>query len=98
MNNPIYRISDMGATQKYIKVNTPCAKKVKTTIGPKALLPDGRLVQATHRAEINVIPLLSTRAKTSHIFPYLQSGALLSIFQPCDDICTSTLTATYMRV
>ena len=29
MNNPIYRISDMGATQKYIKVNTPCAKKIQ---------------------------------------------------------------------
>ena len=30
-NNPTYRISDTGATQNYIKVDTPCENKVKTT-------------------------------------------------------------------
>ena len=33
-NNPTYGIADTSATQNYIKVDTPCRKKVKTTQGP----------------------------------------------------------------
>ena len=42
--------------------------------------------------------MLSTRAKTSHIFPHLQSGALISIGKICDDGCTATFTATHLIV
>ena len=72
-NPPIYNhnngIADTGATQNYIKVDTSCINKVKTHQGPRVILPDGSLMQATNKAKCNLIPLLSTRSKTSHIFP-----------------------------
>ena len=65
----MYGIADTGATQKYIKLDTPCINKVKTTQGLRVILPDGSLMQATEKAELNLSPLLSTRAKTAHIPP-----------------------------
>ena len=41
---------------------------------------------------------MSIRSKTSHIFPHLQSGSLISIGKLYDDGCTSTFTATNMTV
>ena len=97
-NNPKYGIAYTGATQKYIKVETPCRNKFKTTQGPWVILPYGRLMQATHKAELHLSPLISTSSKTAHIFPHLKSGALISIGKICDDGCTSTLTANTMKV
>ena len=55
-------------------------------------------MQATHKAELNLIPLLSTRVKIAHIFPHLQSVELNSIGKLYDDGCTATFTATTMTV
>ena len=55
-------------------------------------------MQANHKVELNLSPLLSTRSKIVHIFPHLQSGGLIYIGQLCDDVCTSTFTATTMPV
>ena len=68
----MYVIADTGATKNYTKVDTPCENKCKTTQGPRLLLPDGSLVQETHREEPNIIPLLSKRPKIAHILPHLQ--------------------------
>ena len=76
----------------------PCVNKVKTYQVPRVLLPDGSLVQATYKDELSLIHLLSTREKIEHIFPYLQSGALISIGKLCDDVFTSTFTNKYMTV
>ena len=55
-------------------------------------------MQETHKAELNTRPLISTGAKIAHIFPHLQPGELISIGKLCDDGCTSTLTATTMKL
>ena len=55
-------------------------------------------MQATHKAELKLIPLLSTRDKTSHIFPHLQSGEIIYVGQLCDDGCTATFTAATIKV
>ena len=55
-------------------------------------------MQATHRAELNLRPLLSTRSKTAHIFPHLQEGALIYIGRLCYYGCITTLTATQITV
>ena len=97
-NNPTYGIADTSATQNYIKVGTPCSNKVKTSQGPRVVLPDGSIMQATHKTELNLSPLLSTRSKIAHIFTHIQSGALISIGQLCDDVCTATFTDTNTTV
>ena len=94
----MYGISDTGATQNYIKVDTPCENKVNTTQGPQVLLPYGSLMQAIHRAELNIRPLFSTRSKTSHIFSHLQSGSLISVGKICGDGCTAIFTVTHITV
>ena len=96
--NSTYGIADTGATQNFIKVNTPCSNKVKTTPGPRFILLDGSLMHGTHKAELNLSPLLPTRAKKAHISPHLQSGAIISIEKLCDDGCTETSTVTTMAV
>ena len=97
-NNPTYVIVDTGDTQNYIKVDTPCSNKSKTSQGPRVILPDLRIMQETHKSELNRSPLTSTRSKIAHIFPHLQSGTLISIGKLCDDICTATLTYTTNKV
>ena len=97
-NNPTYGIADTGATQNYTKVDTPRSNKIKTSQGPQVILPDGSIMQATHKAELNLSPLLSTRSKIAHIFPHLQSWALISIRQLCDDGCTATFNATTLTI
>ena len=62
-NNPTYGIVDTGATKNYIKVDTPFSNKFKTTQVPQVILPYGSLIQTTHTEELNLIILLSTRAK-----------------------------------
>ena len=55
-------------------------------------------MQATHRALVNLNPLLTQTARTAHIFPHLKSGALISIGQLWDDGCTETSTSTHLNV
>ena len=98
MERPLYGILGTGATQNYIKIDMPCANKVKTMQVTQVLLPDESLMQATHGVELKSTSLLSTRSKTSYISPHLQSGAIISIGQLCDDIYTATFNATHTTV
>ena len=55
-------------------------------------------MQATHRSLLNLNPLLTQAFHTAHIFPHLQSGEIISIWQLCDDGCIETFTATRLSV
>ena len=46
-------------------------------------------MEATHTGKLN-IPGISAEARTTHIFPNLVSGSLLSIRQLCDAGCIAT--------
>ena len=81
-----YGIADTGSTQKYIRLNTPCSNNKKISNSPQVILPDGSIMQATHRALLNLNPLLNQSVCTSHIFPHLQSGALIAIGRLCSDV------------
>ena len=94
----MYGIADTGATQNYIKFHAPFKNKVEISRGYQVILSDEIIIQATHREEINLRPLLTTRSKIAHILPHLQSGALIFIGQLCDDGCTGTFTNSYMIV
>ena len=93
-----YGIAKTGETQNYIRVNIPCSNKKKISNGPQVILPDGRIMQANHRALINLNPLLTQSAHTSHVFPHLQSGDLISIGKLFNDAYISTFTATHISV
>ena len=47
---------------------------------------------------MNLNPLLTPTVKTSHIYPHLQLGSLISIGQLCDDGCTTAFTATNLNI
>ena len=91
----MYVIADTRETKKYIKVDMPCANKFKTMQGPQVLLPHVKLMDKTHREDLNLGPLLSKRSKTSHIFPYLQPESLILIGKLRDDVCTAIFTITH---
>ena len=64
----MYGIAYTCTTQNYMKVDTPCENKFKMFEELQVILPDIYIMQATHREELNPIPLLSTRGK-HHTFP-----------------------------
>ena len=92
----MYGIADTGPTKNYTKVDTSCVNKFKTHQGPRVILQCESLIRTTHKAYLNISPLLSTRSKTAHISPHLQSGAIISIDKLCDDFCTAIFTDTHM--
>ena len=55
-------------------------------------------MQATHREELNFIPLLNTWYITDKIFPHLHSMALISIGQICYHGCIAVFTAMHIKV
>ena len=55
-------------------------------------------MQVTHRSILNLNPLLTQAARTAHVFPHLQSGALISIGKLCNDGCIATFTAAHISV
>ena len=93
-----YGIADTGATQNCIRLNTPCRNKQKISDGPQVVLLDGSIMKETHRALLNPNPLLTQSARTAHIFPRLQSGALISIGQLCGDGCIATFATSHISV
>ena len=84
--------------QNYTRVQTTCTNRIKWYNGPQVLIKDGSFMQAMYREDLHVIPHLSNISKTPHIFPQLQSGSLIYIGYICDDGCTSTFMAKYMKV
>ena len=84
--------------QNYARVNIPCSNKQKISDAPQVILPDVSIMTATNRALLNLKPLLTQAARTSQIYPHLQSGALVSIGQLWDGGCTETFTNTHLSV
>ena len=84
--------------QNYIRVNTQCSNKQQISNGPQVILPDGSIMQAINRALLNLNPLLNQAVCTAHVSPHIQSGALISIGQLCDDGCIESFTATQLSV
>ena len=50
-------------------------------------LPNNTIVQASHKATINLHKKISKKASEVLIFPYLRNESLISIGQLCDDDC-----------
>jgi len=100
-------VADTGATthcfesteikNSYIHTNIPVTKVTPTSSGITVLLPNNATMQATHTGQLH-IPGLSEKARTTHIFPTLASGSLLSIGQLCDEGCTATFTKNKLYV
>ena len=97
-NHHAYGTAKTWATQNCIRVQNWCTNKVQLSYLPQVLLPDVSVMQGTHRVELHLNPLLSTRAKTAHILPHLQSRALISIVRLFYDCCTTTFTAKDMKL
>ena len=97
-NLDTYDISKTGATQNYIKFSTPCSNNTAAENSLQVILLYGSFMQATQWEELDLIPILTTRSRTSHIFNHLQTGYLISIGQLCHDVCTVTLTTTHLPV
>ena len=69
----MYSIADTGATQNYIKVDTPCINKFKTHQVPQVILTDGRRMQAKHKSNLKLGPLLKTGRDYTKLTPYLKT-------------------------
>ena len=85
-SNEMQEHNDAGAA--YINVNLPLTNIRPTNNGIEVLLPNSARMRSTHTALLD-IQGLPQQAKTTHIFPNLASGSLLSIGQLCDAGCTA---------
>ena len=97
-HNHIHGIEYKGATYNHIKVHTFCEKKVNISRGPQVIRLDGKNIQDTHNAELNLIPLITIRGKTAHTFPHLQTGEIISTGKLCNDDCTEKCTPKNKKV
>ena len=90
-------ILDSGATNHFFTVPTsPAPHPVLVDVHPnpngvQVLLPNHSTIKSTHKAKLN-LPQLSDQATSTHLFPSLASGNLLSVGQLCDAGCTATFT------
>ena len=83
-------IADSGANIHVARQSTPTILPVVTDNKTKARLPDGRAMESTHIATLQ-LPGLSKLARQIHIFPKMQTAPLISLGVLCDDGCTITL-------
>ena len=79
---------DKTTTSTFIHTNIPLTNIKPTSRGIEVLLPNKATMKSTHTALLD-IPNLPESARTTHIFPQLASGSLLSIGQLCDAGCTA---------
>ena len=93
-----YGIANTGATQNYIRLNTPCINNQKISNALGVIITDSSIMQATHRALLNLNLLLTQAYCIYHVSSQIQSGDLISIMQLCDDGCISNFTATHLSV
>jgi hypothetical protein len=90
-------IADSGCTGHFLQINSSCLNKTPTSNRLCVLLPDGKNIQATHTALVNM-PDLPIAAGQAHIFPQLKHNALSSFSQFCDHGCTALLTSTDIQI
>ena len=62
-----YGIAATQANHNYIRTSTPYRNKQPITNTPQVILPDGSLMQDTHREVLNLNPLLTPTERKSHI-------------------------------
>ena len=65
-----FGIGNTGATQKYIRLITPCSNKQPATNAPQVIIPYKSLIQANHTADMNLKPLLTPKSGAYHLLPY----------------------------
>ena len=71
------KASKTQVQKNYVKVDTTCETKVKTTRGTQVLLLDGRLMKETHSEELNRTPLLYKGQDSTYLSPYPIGGTNL---------------------
>ena len=79
--------ADSGASKHYIRDRDKAVlTNIISTAGPKILLPDKSVLQATSKGMLP-LPTLSKESCVAHVIPGLKSSSLLSMGQLCDDNC-----------
>jgi len=99
-NEPLHRtnpdtcvVAETGATghfngNDYLHCEILLLNIKKDPIGIQILLPNNATMKSTHTANLD-LQMLPPEATTTHIFPTLASGLLLSIGQLYDHGCTT---------
>ena len=77
LNEKFMAIADSGTTGHFLQIQSECVDKRITDDGMKVNLPDGRIIESTHTALLN-IKQLPMKARRAHLFPYIKHS-LLSI-------------------
>jgi hypothetical protein len=78
-------------------LDTTCIDKQPATKLIIVILPNGQRIASTHEAKLP-FPDLPEKAVHAHVFPDLNSHALLSIETFCDAGCTATFSATRVNI
>ncbi len=74
-----------GASKHYFRSDDiACLSNVHPTAGPSIYLPNMQSITSTYTGMLPV-PMLTSKARTTHILPQLHSASLISLGQLCDD-------------
>jgi hypothetical protein len=89
-------ILDSGTTGNYLTVDSPVTNLTPTPNGVRAKIPDGKILQATHKCEIR-LPALPPKARVGHVFQEFHNP-LISVALLCDNGCEVNFTKTNVDV
>ena len=89
-------ILDSGTTGNYLTINSPVDNLTPTPNGVRAKIPDGTILQASHRCELR-LPQLPAKARIGHIFTEFKNP-LLSVALLCDSDCKVNFTKQNVTV
>jgi hypothetical protein len=89
-------ILDSGTTGNYLTVGSPVTNLAPTPNGVRAKIPDGKILQATHKCELR-LPALLPKAQAGHVFQKFHNP-LISVALLCDNGCEVNFTKTNVNV
>ena len=92
--------ADSGASSHYFRTADAHALSnlSPTPYGPTVMLPDNKVIQATHKGLLPFHHSLSTKSKTAHVVDGITNSSLISIGQLCDDNCIAVLDKKHLQV
>ena len=90
-------IADSGANIQIARQATPTMSPVIMKNEVKARLPHGITMESTHISTLQ-LPGLNKQARQTHIFPKIQTAALISLVVLCDYGCTITIDKQEMSI
>ena len=89
--------ADSGATNTYFRLSGVHNRKIKTNNPGNVQHTGGKYIKSIHKTTLD-LPMLDNENVIGHVLPQLKVVSLLSIYQLCDNECTTYFNKKYVYI